>query len=309
MAAALAALVGGIYLALSPIPPLPRHAEMRVITVPPAAPARVLTERDLARMANDAALAHLHSLDGGKAIEKVLAARTAVARFRVEARSKDGPDRLRKSGCGVLVNGGRHLLVAGHVLDILEGFVDPEYRIVTAEGDTIRGKVPAVRGGVDGAPDGDWGLVELEGSPPEGCASLRMAAVEPGATVVLLAYSGGHGLHPDGQVYWTDGFDEAPLTPLSFVGTADESGSVKCRLVAGARTAGGASGGAIVDLGGNLVGVMVTSHHDLSTGHAFKRRPVSELEPRSRIKVDETMWFEGTPVGVFREWIERRWQR
>ena len=308
-AAALAALVGGGYFALSPIPPLPRHTRMKVVTVPPAAPARVVTDRDLARLANDAALAYLHSLDGGKAVERVLAARTAVVRFRAEARSTDPPGRIRDTGSGVLVNGGRHILVANHVLRAVDGHADPEFTAVTVEGDPIRGKYPAVRGGVDGAPEGDWALVELEGSPPEGCASLRLAAAEPGATVVLLGYSGSLGLHPDGQVYPTRGLDEATLLPLAFVGTADEKGSSEFRLVAGMRPAGGSSGGAIVDLKGNLVGVMVSTRDEWSASHAYKRTPRNELEPRSRVKFDENAWFEGVPVGVFREWIEQRWKR
>ena len=277
--------------------------------MPPAGPAQVYSEREFARLANEAALAHLRAICSEREFRTLLAARTAVVRFRASANSVDPPGRRHEWGSGVLVNGGRHVLVAGHALDANRGRAEPELTAITVEGDVLRCRSPAVRGGVDGAPEGDWGLAELEGPLPEGCSSLEMAAAAPDATVVMLGFSGCFGLHPDGQVYWSDQLEEAPLLPLAFVGTTNATGRGEIRVVAGARPKGGSSGGAIVDREGRLVAVMTDSHHRWSTGHAFKRKPESELEPRSRVNVEESASFSGTPVEVFREWVEARWTR
>jgi hypothetical protein len=261
-------------------------------------------------MGNEAALAHLRTLKGGSALRAVEWARPAVVRFTARARSTDPPGTVTSGGSGVLVNGGRHLLVAGHVLVGMEKYSGLEFSAVMADGRRRRGRVPAVRGGIDGAPEGDWGLVELEDPPPEGCPSLRWGKpAAEGTTVVMLGYSGGFGVAPEGAVSWMGSPEDAPLLPLAFVGRVTNAVSCTAEVVAGMKSGGGSSGGAVIDLEGNLVGVMATTRwaHTTGTmtvhGEGGKVLLFDEGEPL------ETYWFEATPVSVFRRHIEGLWKR
>ncbi|NUN53713.1 MAG: trypsin-like peptidase domain-containing protein, partial [Planctomycetaceae bacterium] len=275
----------------------------------------VLTPFDFARMGNDAALGFLRALDGGRTLHVVETAGAAVVRFRVSARSTEHMATVSDQGSGVLVNGGRHVLVAGHVLDIEMEHTDVKYEVFTIDGRLRRGKVPAVRGGVDGAPEGDWGLVELEGEQPVDGPWLRLKPAAAGTTVVLLGYSGGNGVDAAGRVYPSFGLLEAPLRPVAVVGKVKDATLGECEVVAGREVLGGASGGAVIDLRGNLVGIAVTQSWEWRMGEVHQRmnsswRPIlkeGETIPLHDLHVD--LGFTFIPVGAFREFLERRWGR
>src|SRR5689334_1123062 len=221
----------------------------------------------MARVGNDAAEEYLRGLDGGRALRTVEAARRAVVRFVVSWESGNGSGRSWTRGSGVLVNGGRHVLTAGHILEVEETATDLTYSAILTDGRILRGRVPGVQGGKGGAPNGDWGLIELEGAPTAGLPSLDFGSAAEGATVVLLAYSGGRGLDARGGVSLVDEATRVPvdhgavlprrtpLRPLAFVGSLVHAESGRADVVAGAQTAGGSSGGAVIDLQSRLVGV------------------------------------------------------
>jgi hypothetical protein len=161
---------------------------------------------------------------------------------------------------------------------------------------------------VDGAPDGDWGLVELEGPLPAGWPSLALGSAADGATVVLLGYSGNWGLDPEGTVMPTEMSNHEssrlPLRPLAFVGTLDNAESGRGEILAGVQPGSGASGGAVIDLNGRLVGIVVNTTY-------FKAMIAPSPEDRTGegLNFHESIGFKGTPVGVFRAFIEKRWKR
>ncbi|HEU4395255.1 MAG TPA: serine protease [Planctomycetota bacterium] len=277
----------------------------------------MITGDRVAQLGNDAAIAFLRSLEDPRAIRAVEAARTAVVLFRVSAASKERPGRIENSGSGVLVNGGRSILIAGHVLEHFAELPDVQFSILMVDGRTRRGRVPAVRGGTDGAPAGDWGLVDLDDPPPTGCPSLSMRDAVEGATVVLLGYSGELGVSGRGVVSLADPIARDPMYPLTFVGRVTDVRFGLAELLAGSQPLGGSSGGAVVDLAGNLVGVMTNTFERSGTWRPLIRNEGDgrlengKLDPHSRDRAGRREWFEfkGTPVGVFREFLERRWQR
>jgi len=260
-------------------------------------------------------MVHLRTMAGGRALRAVEMARSAVVRFRVTARSVERIGTLTDGGSGVLVDGGRHLLVAGHVLDSLAGKPDLKMEAFQGDGTRRQGKLPAVRGGEDGAPEGDWGLVELEGDPPEGCPSLRMGEMTPDSTVVMVGYSGSFGIDARGRALPAMELMESPLAPLVFVGRVTDARKGEIELVAGMGAAGGASGGAIINLEGDLVGLMVSTKSGWQVGEVIARgggiiRPLNhERDMVTGKDFEVELGFTGTPVGVFREFLLRRWER
>lgn len=280
---------------------------------------RVLSSFEIARIANEQARAHLGAIDGGRALRIVDSAGRAVVLFLATVRDTEWPRRPSSYASGVLVNGGRHALVAGHSLDVVAEYLDPRISVSMFDGRLRRGKVPAVRGGAEGAPDGDWGLVELEGELPDGCPSLKMRSAVAGSTVVMLGYSEGLGVDERGRVYPAKDLFDAPLRPLAFVGKLIDAGSGKVEVVAGMLPAIGASGGAILDLEGYLVGVMASVNREWRMGEFHGTdwsltcptkpdgTPVPLPVPLEDLRV--RLEVTGTPVAVFREFIEKRWKR
>ena len=310
-----AALIAAWELSPGDCPPAARPVETALTPGPPLGDAAVITQDKVAQLGNDAAVAFLRSLGDPRAIRAVEAARTAVVLFRATSRSGTGPHPIEACGSGVLVNGGRSVLVAGHVLEEFDGHPDPQFSIQMVDGRVRRARTAAVRGGVDGAPAGDWGLVDLDDPPPTGCPSLPMRAAAEGATVVMLGYSGELGVDGKGVVSIADPLARDPMFPLAFVGRVEDAESGRAEIVAGSRPMGGASGGAVIDLEGNLVGVMVSWSYGSGTARPIRDgikgipedgKPETDDLDRARRK--QWIGFEGTPVHVFREFLERRWK-
>ena len=274
-----------------------------------AAAPRLLSPFDIARTGNDAAMAYLRTLDDGRALGRVEAARAAIVRFKATARNTERPELPCVAwSSGVLVNGGRHVLVAGHALDVVMSKPDPTFLVSMSDGFQRGGGILPVRGGVDGAPDGDWGVVELEGGPPEGCPSLPMRSAAAGSTVVLLGYSGGLGVDGEGRIRPADQLMEMPVYPLALVGKV-RTNLATVEIVAGTETNYGASGGAIVDLEGNLVGIMVAglrSYWVDARDGSVPRPLIPEIDSLAGKDLTVRLFLSYTPVGVFQEFLHRR---
>lgn len=318
LAAALVTLFCVLDIVLGPFPPSPRPVPLHTdMATRPGLPPRPLTPLEIARRGNEEAVAFLGSLNKGGALRTYERARAAVVRIyaaekSVKKRESDDERRtLHGFGSGVLVDGGRRLLTAGHVLDMLKEHPDAVVSVVMADGRERKCGLPAARGGIDGAPEGDWGLVELTDTPPEGCPSLPMRAAVKDSTVILLGYSSILGVDTKGMVWHAIEFCPAPLFPFAAVGTVRDPDLEGITITAGAETQGGASGGAIVDLEGNLVGIMVGGLRSRS-GPGWSKTYTEGQESTAPIEftpMEDKFSVGGTPVGVFRAFVEARSKR
>jgi hypothetical protein len=259
-------------------------------TTSPHRTPRFLSVRDFEQQGYDLAMEWLRRRDRREMLA-IRSASDAVVRFRVVF-NETGSTFDSNTSTGVLVDGGRHVLIAGHALDLIKEHPDARVEVATVFGDVIPGILPGIRGGVGGAPEGDWGCVALEGRPAVEIEWLPVADVRQGSTVVVLGYPGELGVDAKGTLRWDDPGSSPPLAPLPLIGRLADAVSWRVDVVAGSQPIGGISGGAIVDLGGRLRAIQVST--------SVQRNSATNTE---------SMWFTGTPVTTFRKFLESAWAR
>ena len=189
-------------------------------------------------------------------------ARRAIVRVSFVIR-RQGKSTVTEQASGVLVDGGRRVLTAGHL-----GASGPplESWIMTSDGRRVSVR-PAGRE-YDAFADSnrDWAILEVdlpevdlpEGDLPEGetLPSVDLGVARKGDLVVVAGYPARLGVNRDGNVAYITDVDA--IEPLVTLARVEVASPLKLIPEAGAVPLGGMSGAPILAIGGGVVGIFVS---------------------------------------------------
>ncbi len=131
---------------------------------------------------------------------------------------------------------------------------------------------------------GDWAVLAID-RPTDDLPSLACRPPEKGELAFLLAYPNQMGVNENGHVVYGEAYRGRPLAPLVTIATVTDTSPLRLQPIAGSLTMGGASGGAIVNRSGELIGAL--------TG--------SEWTPERN---GARYWINGVEVGSFAKRLE-----
>lgn len=156
---------------------------------------------------------------------------------------------------GVLIDGGRRVLTAGHALPDDPGH---EIEVTLADGRSFAARRLGARYEVFATGDEDWGVLEVDAPAGVQLPSLELAKPTAGSLAYVLGYPSDLGIAPGGRIAPGLAHARAPLDPLLFVGRVQGLGPIDLSPVAGCVPLGGASGAPVVNEEGRLLGVFVS---------------------------------------------------
>jgi hypothetical protein len=233
--------------------------------VPYADPARsaaenwpqVITNLDVLRIGQAQAESFVEALPVAERAEaKAAIERASRATVCIEVRTRTrGSSYQAQKGSGVVMLGETaaspvRVGTAGHVL---EGG-STEVRILGSSGEVIAFDTARQQHVQFGTSDQDWGTIELA-SPPRETPALVVALPQASEIAFVLAYPDGAGRDVAGRMVYSRAVDAVPLQPVLTIGEVTRVAPLQLRPLAGAIPLGGASGGAIVNRRGELIGL------------------------------------------------------
>src|ERR1700677_1829569 len=159
-------------------------------------------------------------------------------------------------GSGVFLGDGRHVITAGHELDVLDRFPDAEIKLILADGRTVSAKVIARRKARERTPNTDWALLEVVNGTdlPTG---IPVGSLKDKSIVIAMGYPDGLGINPEGEIAIDNDSKPEPLLPLMVACRSEQATDTSLTPIAGCIPLGGISGGAVIDTEGKLVGIQV----------------------------------------------------
>lgn len=229
-----------------------------------AARPRVITNIDFVGAGDQEAARFVREMPEADRTEVQAAiARAAAACVRIEVRrniSSSGYE--ANKGCGVLVQGAKpgdpiRLGSAGHVLDMAASYVC----VVTTTGREITVNSPKVQFVRGGSSAQDWAVLQIDNAVD--LPTVPLASPKNGDLAFLLAYPDGIGRDAAGRFAYNKARENEPLLPLLTVAEVVQVSPLELRPLAGAVPLGGASGGAIVNRRGELIGLFNAVRHSL----------------------------------------------
>jgi S1-C subfamily serine protease len=203
-------------------------------------------------------------------------ARQACVRIEVQY-NQQGGNYQSFTASGVLVDGGRKVLTAGHVL---AGVSDHSVRVTLTDGRSFPAQEVRSRYEVFASGSEDWGLLELQAPAGVALPAVPVAAPREGELAFVLGYPADFGVTPDGAVAPGIARTDAPLDPLTFVGRVHSESPLDLDPVAGCVPLGGASGAPVVNERGELLGVFVSVSQATSGGrvrHSYQAARVDAV--------------------------------
>ena len=197
------------------------------------------------------ALRYLNALEPAARGEFELAA-LAPACVQVSCERDGG--RSMTFSTGVLVNGGRQIVTAGHGVGAVGDAAD-EVFVILGDGRKIAARV--MHRSDMASKEQDWAVLEFKTPVPTSLVSVPVGAARPGALAFIMGYPERTGIGSDGQATSALTSEPRALGPLLFVARVPLSTGSELDPVAGALPLSGASGSPVFDEHGALVGVLV----------------------------------------------------
>jgi S1-C subfamily serine protease len=190
---------------------------------------------------------------------------------RLDVRFDRGSSRVESAvATGVLVQGGRRVLTAGHTF---EGAGDVTV-VVTYPDGKVRGARLAERE-YDrfGTSEHDWALLDIADAPIRAAAPLSTGSAGDGETVIVLGYPDEIGIDASGNVAYTNAAGPAYHEPLTTLAVVERPDPLLLNPAVGSIPTRGMSGGPVFDLEGKLLGVFVAVNASRVAGavtHAYE---------------------------------------
>lgn len=230
-------------------------------------------------------------LDAGGAEGEALRAtieRASRSVVRVHVRMRfEGSSYSSENGSGVLLAGGRFVLSAGHVVEVLRAPGDARVSVTLVDGTELRASAPEWDYAEYGGAARDWAVLELSEPLPAGFEGLAMAEPRSGATVLALGYPDHVGIDEHGRLAYDLDEGGLALLPQVLIGRIANAGGVGMTPLVGCAPEGGMSGGPLVDREGRVVAILTA---------------VS----RSRAGDGVRFEVEAAPLARARAWVEAR---
>ncbi len=209
-----------------------------------------------------------------------LGAEASVVRIRLNY-NRRGRLWSTDHGSGFILNGGRHVATAGHVVDRIDTRDDCDIEVALPGGGLVSAHVVApLPVGASGG-DKDWALLELDHAVSGG---LRVSAWPRDARVVILGFPEQIGRLRGGRFVADAISTGTPLLPTLHLGELDTyfvRSETAVTVQHGAMPMGGISGGPVVDARGNVVaidtGTRRTRSHDGTSRSYILVHPVTDL--------------------------------
>ncbi|ANM29661.1 hypothetical protein ABI59_08825 [Acidobacteria bacterium Mor1] len=181
--------------------------------------------------------------------------RCRAASVLIEVRyGQSGSGYQTSAASGVVLEGGRRLLTAGHAVKGLDEFE----ATVTLPGGTRR-DVKLIQAQYDrfGGANRDWAILEVSGPPLRGVPAIRPARAREGELAIVAGYPDHIGVDATGRAAWA-GENSSYLAPIVTLATVERADPLLLSPEAGAIPTPGMSGAPVFNAAGELIGVFVS---------------------------------------------------
>lgn len=175
--------------------------------------------------------------------------------LRLDIRFDQGASRIESAvATGVLVDGGRKILTAGHSF---EG--SGEITIVATYLDGTRRAAHVLERQYDrfGTSEQDWAVLEIVDPPAWPAARVSPERAQEGDMVIVLGYPDEIGIDNEGNVGYATAEDTARHQPLTTIAVVGRAAPVLLEPWVGSIPTRGMSGAPVFDFQGRLVGIFV----------------------------------------------------
>jgi S1-C subfamily serine protease len=185
-------------------------------------------------------------------------------------------------GSGVLIDGGRLVLTAGHGL---VGTKNSEIRVTLQDGTRYAAKPVEWSFDRFGSANADWAVLEVQAPAGTSLPAMRIGRPETGRLAFVVGYPGHHGINEQGRLVAGKAYDGEFLAPLVSAGTVSDASPINLSPVAGAVPTGGMSGSPIISENGELIGIFVSTSSTPGrngTTYSYQGAAISTLREKLR---------------------------
>ncbi|MEQ8762483.1 MAG: serine protease [Planctomycetota bacterium] len=248
---------------------------------------RVVTFVDLYETGRKSVADYLAELPSAEreGLETMLA-RTASACARLEIiDQRSGMDYSQISGSAVLVRGSASkcfVATAGHSFS---GVSSEDVTLTLRDGSDVDAAMISSSFAEFDSSSRDWAVLAVS----EGSSDLPALTTHepvPGELAFVLSYPNEMGVNEAGQVVYGHAYASSPLAPIVTVARVRDDSPLALDPIAGSLAMGGASGGAIVNRKGELIGIL--------TGSGW-----------AATKDGAEYWIHGATIAAFEEHLAR----